>query len=62
MGDVKECCKDKSNLERIEESNDRIVEKCRECGCRHIRFWAEPGHIGAEIKPLGGTDGKLQQV
>lgn len=59
---MNECCKDKSNLERIEETRDRIVEKCRVCGNRHFRMWAEPGQIGAEIKPLGGNDGDLQQV
>ncbi len=59
---MNECCKDKSNLERKEESHDRALDVCRVCGNRHFRMLAEPGQIGAEIKPLGGNDGDLQQV
>ena len=58
---MNECCKDKKNLERKEESSDRALDVCRVCGNRHIRMVAESGHIGATLSPLGGNkaDGNL---
>lgn len=50
---IRPCCRDPENLARTRLGRDAVVNICQVCGARHFVFKAEPGEMGAELKPLG---------
>lgn len=50
---VKDCCKTAENLELKEETKDLKTYVCKTCQCRHRRFRAEIGNLGAILSGLG---------
>lgn len=60
VGEKKECCKDEKNLRIAEmgehghDGKDRNVKICTVCGCRHIRFRADPVKMNMKQGQLGG--------
>jgi len=49
MPDIKDCCKNKSNLYRREndpeEKNGVVIMRCRVCECRHFELNVDPLHL-----------------
>lgn len=50
---MKPCCANEKNLTYLENTKDRQVQRCKVCNNRHYRLFAEPGRLGATLKPLG---------
>jgi len=44
------CCVKQENREVVEQSENRKVEKCRECGRKHYEMTVDPVVIGVEGK------------
>ena len=51
-GEIAACCQDEANRDTVEvrqvEHGRCVVERCRECGRRHITLEADPIHLGAQ--------------
>lgn len=45
--DIKDCCKEESNLESTQVTEDLIVRTCQVCGCRHFEFEVDTAVLGA---------------
>lgn len=37
---MKSCCKDHNNLELYKQNTERLIYKCKVCGCRHFHMKA----------------------
>lgn len=46
---IKECCQDTDNLERHRVSDDKIIDVCKVCGCRHFKFYCKPPVLGTKL-------------
>lgn len=50
---VKACCEVAENLELKEETGDLKTFVCKDCQCKHRRFKADMGKLGAILSGLG---------
>ncbi len=55
MGELNDCCKneEKNLIVQPQDRTDLLIRKCRVCGCRHFKLWAEKGVLGARMSQLG---------
>lgn len=52
---IKDCCLDENNLERTRVAEDKVIDICKVCSCKHYRFFCETANLGSDFAKLNST-------
>lgn len=47
---MRPCCELASNRQTVTQERDRVVQRCVQCGARHIELAVEPILVGITLK------------